>query len=47
MGRGDKRSGKGKLSMGSKGKTRPARPQNVASRLKDTNTKKAEEKSDK
>ena len=32
MGKGDKKSGKGKLSMGSKGKSRPARPQNVATR---------------
>ncbi len=32
MGKGDKRSGKGKLIIGSKGKTRPARKQNIASR---------------
>ena len=32
MGKGDKRSGKDKLIIGSKGKTRPARKQNIASR---------------
>lgn len=31
MGKGDKKSGKGKVAMGSKGKTRPARKQNIAS----------------
>jgi ribosomal small subunit protein bTHX len=32
MGKGDKRSGKGKLWKGTKGKTRPARPQNKKAR---------------
>ncbi len=32
MGKGDKRSGKGKLIIGSKGVTRPSRPQNKKSR---------------
>ena len=33
MGKGDKRSRKGKITIGSKGKTRPARPQNIKARM--------------
>jgi ribosomal small subunit protein bTHX len=40
MGKGDKRSRKGKLWKGSKGKTRPARPQNKKARLAVINGKK-------
>jgi ribosomal small subunit protein bTHX len=39
MGKGDKRSRKGKLQLGTRGKTRPARKQNFDSRLR--NKKKA------
>ncbi|MEP7265394.1 MAG: 30S ribosomal protein THX [Bacteroidota bacterium] len=34
MGKGDKRSRKGKLIIGSKGTTRPSRPQNKKARIK-------------
>jgi ribosomal small subunit protein bTHX len=40
MGKGDKRSKKGKLIIGSKGKTRPARPQNVKARAEAVRLKK-------
>lgn len=40
MGKGDKRSKKGKLSIGSKGKTRPARPQNKKARAEAIKVKK-------
>jgi len=41
MGKGDKRSRKGKLIMGSKGKTRPARKQNKLARAEAIKPKKA------
>lgn len=41
MGKGDKRTRKGKLTMGSKGKTRPARKQNKIARAEEIRLKKA------